>query len=648
MRKWLTSKKHFILCLLFLLVFRTLSSFSQNRTITGTLLDKQTNEPLIGASVVIKGTSIGIATGIDGKFSLEVSDSNTILICRFIGYNPLDFPLNGATNVTISLSPDIEILDEVVVVGYGTMRKSDLTGSLTSIKAKDMTSFTVANPIQALQGRAPGVVITSNSGAPEGNFSIRIRGTNSIRGDNTPLYIIDGVPSNPSAINNQDIESVEVLKDASATAIYGSRGANGVILITTKRGKTGSTSVVYNGSYGIQSQIKRLDMMDATEWAKYYNEQQLNDTGKEYFTAEQTAAMGKGTDWQSLVFKDAPIQNHNLTISGGSEKTQILISGSAMLRDGLIPNSYYNKYNLRSNIDHAINEYFDVSLTTSYARTYKNTKNSSGSNRGGSLIGGAISAPPSVGPYNEDGSYQDLRLAYPFMSNALYNPINLINEQSNKTEADLSNSNVALIYKPVKGLSLKPSFGIESLDYRSDNYTTSKYLYGTSRAEVENVRETSVINENIANYNTIFAKNHRIDLTGGFTYQEYRKKEMNANGSGFISDVPETFQLGAASTFGTPGTGYTKWTLMSYLGRLNYSFNSKYLATVSFRADGSSRYSKGDKWGYFPSVALAWRISDETFLNSIEQINDLKLRVGYGETGSTAISPYTTLNSVCL
>lgn len=644
MRKWLIKMNYFTLRLFILLLVGVLPVIAQTKTISGVLLDKQTNEPLIGASVLIKGTTTGTASDIDGKFTLEVGDTNATLVCSFIGYNRLEYPLNGQTNVSISLVPDTETLDEVVVVGYGTMRKSDLTGSLTSIKAKDMSSFTVPNPIQALQGRAPGVVITSNSGSPEGNFSIRIRGTNSIRGDNTPLYIIDGVPSNPSSINNQDIESVEVLKDASATAIYGSRGANGVILITTKRGKAGATSVVYDGSIGIQTQIKKLDMMNAIEWGTYYNEQQKNDTGKEFFTPEQIAAFGKGTDWQSLAFKNAPVHNHNLTVSGGTEKTQILISASAMLRDGLIPNSYYNKYNLRSNIDHAINDYFDVSLTTSYARTNKSMKSSGGGNRGGSLIGGIISSPPTLTPYNEDGSYQDLRLAYPFMSNALYNPINMINEQSNETEADLTNNNVALTYKPIKGLSLKASFGVESLDYRDDNYTTSKYLYGTSSASVGNTRETSMINENIVNYNTTIANKHRIDLTAGFTYQEQQRKGMSASGSGFISDVPASHQLGAASTFGTPSTSYTKWSLMSYLGRLNYAFDNKYLATISFRADGSSRYSKGDKWGYFPSAALAWRISDEGFLKDVEQISDMKIRIGYGETGSTAINPYTTLN----
>lgn len=644
MREWLTRKTHFILCLLFLFVFGTLPSFAQNRTVSGVLLDKQTNEPLIGASVVIKGTSIGTAADIDGKFTLEVNDPNAILVCRFIGYNSLEYPLNGQTTVSIKLSPDTEVLDEVVVVGYGTMRKSDLTGSLSSVKAKDVTAFTVANPIQALQGRVPGVSITSNTGSPEGNFSIRIRGTNSIRGDNTPLYVIDGIPSNASSINNYDIESIEVLKDASATAIYGSRGANGVILITTKKGKTGKTSVDYNFEYGIQSQIKKMDMMDAIEYAKLYNEQQLIATGKEYFTSEQISSFGKGSDWQSLVYKDAPVQNHNISITGGSDKTKIFASGSVMLRDGLIPNSLYNKYNIRSSIDHAISDFFDLTLITSYTRTDKHLQNSGGDNRGGSIVGAALATPPTLTPYNEDGSYQDLRLAYPFMSNNIRNPINRINEVSDKTKADLTNANAALTWKPLKGLSVKSSLGIESLNYRTDNYTTSKYLYNASSASVSSYQQTTIVNENIANYNLTIADHHRLNLMGGFTYQEYKGTELKASGNGFLSDIPESHQLGGAANLGTPSTSFTKWVLMSYLGRINYSYNGKYLATASIRADGSSRYSKGDKWGYFPSVALAWRISDEEFLKEVSFLSDLKLRLGWGSTGSTAISPYTTMN----
>lgn len=637
-------KQSYLLLLMLTLLLSSGSVVAQNIHVKGMVTDAMTGEGLIGVNVVLKGNgSIGTISDLNGNFSIQVPKSS-ILTFSSIGYISQDVTVANEERMVIKLVEDTEVLEEVVVVGYGTMKKSDVTGSLSSVKAKDMTAFAVSNPIQALQGRAPGVVITSNSGAPEGNFSIRIRGTNSIRGDNSPLYIIDGVPSNPSSVNSQDIESVEVLKDASATAIYGSRGANGVILITTKKGKEGSLSISYDGSYGIQSQIKKLDMLDATEWATLYNEQQINDAGKEYFTAEEVKTFGKGVDWQSLTFKDAPVQNHNVAISGGSDKLKLMVSASAMLRDGLIPTSYYDKYNLRTNLDWALNKYLDLSFISSFARTQKNTKNSSGGNRGGSLIGAAISAPPTLTPYNEDGSYQNLQLAYPFMSNALYNPINLINEQSSKTKANLITDNIALTIKPVKGLSLKSSFGLENLDYRSDGYTTSKYLYGTNNASISTNQETTIINENIVNYNTTINKNHKIDAIGGFTYQQYLGTYLGASGSGFISDAPETHQLSAASLFGTPGTSYTKWVLMSYLGRINYSYAGKYLATISFRADGSSRYSEGSKWGYFPSAALAWRISDEPFIKDIEQISDMKLRLGYGETGSTAISPYTTLN----
>jgi len=626
-----------------LMLFISISAFAQHG-VKGTITDVKTGEPLAGVNVVVKGsTSTGTISDANGVFTLSVP-ANSVLVFSYIGYLSQEVSVKGKSSVNVSLSEDVEALDEVVVVGYGTMKKRDLTGSLSSVKAEDMQAIPVPNPIMGLQGRVPGVVITNNTGAPQGDFTIRVRGTNSIRGGNDPLYVVDGMPVNVSSINSQDIESVEVLKDASATAIYGSRGANGVILITTKSGKNG-TSVTYDGSYGVQSLRKKMKMLDATEWATLTNEMLLNDTGKTYFTDSQVAAFGKGFDWQDAVFDSAPIQNHNLSISSANEKTKILISGSIMLRDGIIKNSAYDKYNLRGTINHDINNKFHVDLIMAYARTATmRNYNLSGGNRGGTLLGAALYAPPSVTPYNEDGSYNDIMLSYPFMSNALRNPMVLINETSNKTKSNLNDSNVALTYKPIKGLSLKSSIGIETLDYRNDAYVTSKYLWGTNNASVGSNTETTIVNENIANYDFTVNKNHSFNVMGGFTYQQYLGRSMNMSGTGFISDVPETDQISSATSFGTPSTGYTKWVLMSYLGRLNYSFKGKYLATVSMRADGSSRYSVGNKWGYFPSAALAWRISDEPFLKNIKQISNLKLRLGYGETGSTAIDPYSTLS----
>src|SRR5690554_5491185 len=265
------------------------------------------------------------------------------------------------------------------------------------------------------------------------------------------------------AINPHDIESIDVLKDASATAIYGSRGANGVVLITTKKGKVGTTSVVYDGSFGIQSVVNKLELMNGMEWASFYNEQQLNDTGKEFFSPEEITAFGSGTNWQSLIFQSAPMQNHNISLSSGSEKTQIYISGSAMLRNGIIENSKYDKLNLRSTINHSINQYFDIELISSYARTATNRQSSGGGNRGGSLIGSVYATPPVLTPYNDDGTYRNHQIAYPFMSNAIYNAVNLINETSNKTKANLTSNNLSIKWKPIKDLSFNVSGGVENL-----------------------------------------------------------------------------------------------------------------------------------------------------------------------------------------
>lgn len=614
---------------------------SAQHVVTGHITDEN-GTPLEAVSVTAKNAAVSTATNAAGYYSIK-SNRNDILVFAYVGYATQEIEVRGNLTIDIKLVQRREALEEVVVVGYGTLKRRDVTGAIASVSGAEMAEYVVPNPIQALQGRAAGVVVTTNSGAPNGNFTVRIRGSNSIRGGNDPLYIIDGMPSNPSSINSMDIESVEILKDASATAIYGSRGANGVVLITTKRGESGAATIAYDVNYGIQSQIKKLDMMDATEWATFYNEQQVNDVGKTYFTAEQVAAMGTGLDWQSLVFQDAPIQNHNLMVMGGTEKTRVLVSGSAMTRDGIIPNSKYDKYNLRSNIDYNVNDRFNLQLNMVYTRTGRSDQNSGGGNRGGSLIGGTLASPPTLQPYNDDGSYQNLQLAYPFMSNALLNPLNIIHETSSKTNANLTNVNMALGYELLKGLSIRTSLGIENNDYQNDYYRTSKYLYGSSNASISNNHDMTIVNENILNYRTAI-NDHELDAVGGFTYQQYIGKSSSMSGSDFISDAPETGQISGAAIFGTPSSGYTKWVLMSYLGRINYSFKGKYVATVSARADGSSRYSEGDKWGFFPSAAVAWRLSQEEFLTGVDWLSELKLRAGYGRTGSTAISPYTTLN----
>lgn len=610
-----------------------------------TIVVKDAAGELAGANVSVKGTTNGANTDMTGTVTLTNVPANAVLIVSYVGYIQQEIAVAGRNSIEVILEEDQNLLDELVVIGYGTVKKRDLTGSVASVKSKDLTQYTVSNPIQALQGRVSGVNITSNSGSPEGNFTIRVRGTNSIKGDNAPLYIIDGMPANASSINAYDIQSIEVLKDASATAIYGSRGANGVILITTKGGQVGKTHVEYNMEYGVQTLRKKMEMLDASEYMTFINIEQINDTGKPYFTDAQIAAAGKGYDWQDAVYQTAPVQNHNVNVSGGNEKTRFNISGSAMLRDGIINTTNYNKYNLRSSLDSDVNKYVNVNLRMGYTYTTRQTKFSADMvNRGGSVVTAALLAPPTLEPYNEDGSYQNLQLAYPFMSNALINPMNIIDRTQSNVEANLIDLAGAVTIKPFKGFSIKSSFGLENNDYMSSSYTNSKNIYGGTSASVSENRNTTVINENIANYNVTVARDHDINLMAGFTYQQNVAKAVSASGQGFLSDTPGPWALSSAATPGIPSTSYSKWVIMSYLARANYSYKGKYLATASVRADGSSRYSPGNKWGYFPSAALAWRMSEEPWLKSVSQISDLKLRAGYGVTGSTSISPYATQN----
>lgn len=612
--------------------------------LTGTILDGM-GEPVIGANVLVKGTTNGVVTDLNGKFSLQVKP-NDILQISYIGYNSQEVAVKGQHTLNITLKEDVESLDEVVVVGYGTMKKKDLTGSVSSVKADELTAFTVANPVQALQGRVPGVVLSQNTGDPSGDYSIRIRGVNSIKGDNSPLYIIDGIPASTASINTYDIESMEILKDASATAIYGSRGANGVVMITTKKGKSGKAKVSYDFEYGFQKQIKKLDLMDAQEWARFYNEYLVNAEILETapFSEADITAMGKGMDWQKEFFQNAPIMNHNINVSGGTDDLKYFVSGSAMTKDGLIPNSYYNKYNLRSSLDMTMSKMITASVSMGYSMINQMNQSDGGGNGGSSMIGAAYSASPNFYPYDENGDYKYLRSWYSWSSHEIKNPLCMAYESTYKTVTNLTNINAALNFNPIKGLSIRTSFGLEGSDARYDGYTTKKYIYKNNTADVNHKRSTNIINEDIVTYDFSLNNIHSFNVMGGFTYQQNVYKSIAASGNTFLSDVQETNNLSSAGTANTPSTNYSKWVLMSYLGRINYSLLGRYLVTASFRADGSSRYSEGSRWGYFPSGAVAWRVSEEPFMKEFESISNMKLRVGYGKTGSTAIDPYMTQN----
>jgi TonB-linked SusC/RagA family outer membrane protein len=618
------------------------------QTIQGKVTD-ETGQAIPGVNILEKGTTNGTFTEVDGTYSLKLNTTNATLVISFIGYLTQEKVVGNQTTIDLSLVTDQAQLNEVVVVGYGTVRKSDLTGSLAQIKSKEINAFPATNVLQAMSGRAPGVQVIQNTGAPGGAVSVRIRGTNSVQGSNEPLYVVDGFPtsgSNPTIINNSDIESIEILKDASATAIYGSRGANGVVLITTKQGKAGKIQVDYEGTYSQQTLRKKLDLMNAKEYASFYNEQATNDKVARYFTQAQIDAFGEGYDWQDLVFRQAPMQTHNLTVSGGNEKNRFSIGGSIFSQDGIIIGSNYQRYSLRANVHTDVSKKFSLAYGATLTNIRTSRQNSGGGNRGGSLISAAISAPPTLTPYNDDGSYRVLATAYPFISNVITNPLNYVNEQTDDVNANRVLANVALTFKPFDGLAIKISGGIENSDDRNDGYTTTNFINSQGSANVSSAQGRSLLSENTISYNKVLGGKHSIAAVAGFTYQDFLNTSLGASGVGFLSNVTETANLSSANTPGIPSSSYSFATLLSYLGRVNYSYNNRYLATVSFRADGSSRYSEGNKWGYFPSAALAWRVSEEEFLKNSSFLSDLKVRASWGETGSQAISPYATLNTL--
>lgn len=614
-------------------------------TVTGIITSTEDNLPLPGASVVVKGTTHGTVTDFDGNYNLTVN-TNDILLISFLGYNKQEIQVDGRREINISLSPDNEQLSEVVVIGYGTVKKSDLTGSVSSVAAEELNSFPTTNVLQALEGRAAGVQVLQSSGAPGAGMSLRIRGQNSIQGGNDPLFVIDGFPfsGNPTFLSNSDIESIEILKDASATAIYGSRGANGVVIITTKRGKIGKTRIELEASYGVQTLREKLDLMNGSEFAEFNNIQAINDGLDPYFTPEEVAGFGEGTDWQDVVFRDAPIQTLSANVGGGNEKTQFSIGGAYFDQDGIIEGSEYSRYSLQSSIDHEINDLFSVSLSNTLSYVSRSGRDNGGGSRGNSMIGAALAAAPISNPYNEDGSYTDLGNAYSFIAPDMINPLNWIKEQPNETKANTVLANAALIFKPWEELTFRFSGGVENRDDRTDAYTTTNFLNSTGRASVSTGQFRSLLSENTVNYNHLFNEKHQVSAVAGFTYQDFENTFLSASGTGFLSNIPGTHDLGSAAIPGIPSTGYSKSVLLSYLGRVNYSYNNKYFVTASFRSDGSSRFSENNKWGYFPSAALAWKLSEEDFLKDSEVISDLKLRASWGITGSQAINPYTTLN----
>ncbi|MDR3219068.1 MAG: TonB-dependent receptor [Dysgonamonadaceae bacterium] len=607
------------------------------------IIVNENGDPVVGASIYSRTEKKRTVSDLTGAFSIEVEEGS-MLDVTYMGYADTSVKATSGATLRIVLKETVKSLDDVVVIGYGTVKKRDLTGSVASVKGDIMNSFAKVNVQSALQGRAAGVEVKQGSGMPGSTIQIRIRGTNSIKGGNEPLYIIDGFPGQISTLNVADVESIEVLKDASASAIYGSRAANGVVLITTKQAKQGKMNVEYNGSIGFASQIKKLDLMTGSEYLQFMNEQQKIATGNDFYTTEQIAAAGKGTDWQDLVFRTAQVNNHSINISGGNEMMLGLLGVSYYDQEGIIPANEIKKMSIRAQVSMNLSKKLTVSGKLLYMFTDWDRNDSSGTNRLASVIGSILGAPATITPYDENGNYSLMRTD--FLTGGL-NPIAYINEVTRKQLNYGFVSNAAIDYKPISDLTIRLSGNANVMDTRNEYYTSTAYPGSMGSATLGFPQTVDLNSTNTVTYDKTFVQAHHVTAMAGMTYDQSVSKSASMSAEQFQSDAGGVFNIGAGAKQNVPSSSYSKWTILSFFGRLNYACNSKYMATFNMRADGSSRYSKGGKWGYFPSTALAWRVSEESFMErSTDFLSDLKLRVSYGVTGNTGVSPYQTLDLI--
>ncbi len=609
-------------------------------------------DPLPGVSVLEKGTSNGTVTDNNGVYAFSVSDENATLVFSFIGYMSQEVPLNGRTTVDVAMAEDVVSLGEVVVVGYGTQKKTDLTGAVTSIKVNDIASFPVPRVDQALQGRSSGVYVLNTDGSPGGNTMIRIRGLNSINGGNEPLVVIDGLQGgNINSLNPNDIASIEILKDASATAIYGSRGANGVILITTKLGRPGKPVIDAGYNVGFQKLARKLPVMDAATFAKQFNKYKMTQTGggnvpTPQFTDEEIAYWEKngGTDWQDEVYETGLLQNYQLAISGATDKLKYLVSGNYVDHKGILLNSAYTRGSLRANFAADITDWVDFGLNYSYTKeTYKSPSFKEEVAFVSQVVNNAPRWAPTEPVYNPDGSYFVHRSGY--AANDTWNPVASAVEPIIDNPSFRNNANLFLNFKILKGLSLKVTGGALISNQYFRDYYNSKTLAGLQNNGYGHVNESQserFQNSNILTYDNTFSDMHHLTFTG--VVEQISEKYMGSNmeGKGFLVDQLGFNNMGGASTIVVSSFNEPR-SLLSYMGRLNYVYNERYMGTFTYRADASSVFGKDNKWGYFPSASVAWRLSEEGFLKDIDQINELKLRVSYGLTGNQGIQPFQSL-----
>ena len=611
---------------------------SQFGNLSGTVTD-ESEMPLVGVSVVIKGTNKGVATDFDGKYSLTDVPKGAVLQFSSVGYQTTDVKANNS-QLNIKLAEATQNLDEVVVVGYGTQKKGDVTTAITSVKTKDLEQRPVISAAQAIQGRAAGIQVVQPNGAPGAGLAVRIRGNTSISASNDPLYVVDGIPvQDISSIAPNDIESMQVLKDASSAAIYGSRAANGVVLITTKQGKRNEPKVSVNTYIGVSEIAKKIPSLNTQQYYELMNETKAVATAT-------LAGLTDKTDWYKETFRAGFTQNTQLSVSNASDNTKYYLSAGHTKEDGIIRSSFFERYNVRLNLEAKMRQWLTFETNLSYADYESNGIISGlGANRAGVVL--SVINTPHYAPIWSEKTGEEGWYYYDFKGANLSHPVeNISRRADNLLKNNRFVGSGSAIVQLMKGLRYKSTLAIDRLSSKENRFTDPKLTsYGRRNyGEAADIRKNNTLLtfDNILTFDKTFSK-HNLSLLGGTSFTNAKMDASEMYATHFLTSDIKT--LNAANKIGQGSiTNAEEWSMMSYLGRLSYNYDSKYLLTANFRADGSSKLAPGKRWGYFPSVSVGWRLSRESFLSNIEWLSELKLRGGWGQTGNQAgISSYAYL-----
>jgi TonB-linked SusC/RagA family outer membrane protein len=648
--------------LLFLFLFPIISVLpaSAQQALQGTVTDAETGETLIGVTIMIQGTTQGTITDIYGKYQLQVQPGS-IIEFSYVGYKSVQETVGNRTTIDISLAPEAVLMDEIVVVGYGSAKKRNVLGAVTKVDSKELTRIPVAGLDQALQGRAAGVQVTQNTGAPGEGVSVRIRGAGSISSSNSPLYIVDGIPTADALniLSPSDIENVTMLKDASAAAIYGSRANNGVVLITTRKGKQGKPRVSYNGQFGFQRATRLTPMVNTADYITAYNEAATNDNKylppslqRSLITAEQTTGLADVNYLEELL-QTSPITSHEISVSGGSENTNYIISGSFFDQNGIIKNTGYTRGTARIEVDSKVSKWLTTGISMLTGFSDNDIIGSSGDGfggNGGSVVRYAFFRNPAIPVKFPDGRFVDRPAEY-FGAQVYdsyfgdgYNPVGMAEYNDNNIKADSYLAKAWFKAQISKDISFTTNYGIDYRNAQSRRFNptwgTDNRINARNSLAVSNERVNNWTLNTVANYDKTFSDKHNLSAMLGFEAIKNHGKTLYATDSDFPIEQEELLYIG--NGIGIKTTSQNEWssTLASFFGRVSYDFNEKYYVSATLRRDGSSRFTGNNKWGNFYSFSAGWLMSQEEFLKDVQWIETLKLRAGYGAIGNQEIGLY--------